>query len=125
MIVHCIERNTRRLENQVIELNEFPLFPVFCLKKGLYIPPGPTGPCYKFRAKRAELQIRQGTVSDYQTPNFVYSDDKIRLREGDGDVIGTNHNRFIVTRLVGDADTEPSAVCGRYADTRAGDNVTG
>jgi len=80
MIVHCINRNMRKLEGQAIESNKFPFFPVFCLKKGLYIPPGPTGPCYKFLAKGAELQIRQGIVSDYQTPKFVYSDGKIRLR---------------------------------------------
>jgi hypothetical protein len=100
MIVHFINRNTRKLEGQVIESNEFPLFPVFCLKKGLYIPPGPTGPCYKFLAKGAELQIRQGIVSGYQAPKFVYSNDKIRLREGDGDVVGADQNGFIATRLV-------------------------
>jgi hypothetical protein len=102
MIVHFINRNTRKLEGQVIESNEFPLFPVsrHGLKKGLYIPRGPTGPCYKFLAKGAELQIRQGIVSGYQAPNFVHSNDKIRLREGDGDVVGTDQNGFIATRLV-------------------------
>jgi hypothetical protein len=68
MIVHFINRNTRKLEGQVIESNEFPLFPVFCLKKGLYIPPDPLAPAINLLPKELNFKFGRGLCPAIKLP---------------------------------------------------------